>query len=43
MPKQGEIVLIPVPFTHLTSNKRRPVIIVSNDDYNQFVVESERQ
>ena len=35
MPKQGEIVLIPVPFTNLTSNKRRPVIIISNDEYNQ--------
>jgi mRNA interferase MazF len=35
MPKQGEIVLIPVPFTDLTSSKRRPVIVISNDDYNQ--------
>src|SRR5262245_61584929 len=35
MPKQGEIVLIPVPFTNLSSNKRRPVIVISNDDYNQ--------
>lgn len=32
MPEQGDIVLIPVPFTDLTSQKRRPVIIVSNDD-----------
>lgn len=35
MLKQGEIVLIPVPFTDLSSNKRRPVIVISNDDYNQ--------
>ena len=31
MPKQGDIVLIPVPFTDLTSQKRRPVIVISND------------
>ena len=31
MPEQGDIVLIPVPFTNLSSHKRRPVIIVSND------------
>jgi mRNA interferase MazF len=35
MPSQGEIVLIPVPFTDLSSQKRRPVIIVSNDRYNR--------
>jgi mRNA interferase MazF len=35
MPRQGEIVLIPVPFTDLSSNKRRPVIVISNDDYNE--------
>ena len=34
MPSQGDIVLIPVPFTDLSSNKRRPVIIISNDEYN---------
>lgn len=34
MPKQGDIVLIPIPFTDLSSQKRRPVIVVSNDDYN---------
>lgn len=35
MPKQGEIVLIPIPFTDLTSSKKRPVLIISNDDYNK--------
>lgn len=36
MPEQGDIVLIPVPFTDLTSQKRRPVIVVSNDAYNRL-------
>jgi mRNA interferase MazF len=34
MPEQGDIVLIPVPFTDLSSQKRRPVIVISNDTYN---------
>jgi mRNA interferase MazF len=34
MYKQGEIVLIPVPFTDLSASKKRPVLIVSNDRYN---------
>jgi mRNA interferase MazF len=34
MPDQGDIVLIPIPFTDLSSQKRRPVII-SNDSYNR--------
>lgn len=34
MPDQGDIVLIPVPFTDLSSQKRRPVIVISNDSYN---------
>jgi mRNA interferase MazF len=34
MISQGEIVLIPVPFTDLSSQKRRPVIVISNDTYN---------
>lgn len=35
MPDQGSIVLIPIPFTDLSSQKRRPVIVVSNDAYNR--------
>ena len=34
MLEQGHIVLIPIPFTDLTSSKRRPVIVVSNDHYH---------
>jgi mRNA interferase MazF len=35
MPKQGDILLIPIPFTDLSSQKRRPVIVISNDQYNR--------
>jgi mRNA interferase MazF len=35
MPNQGDLVLIPVPFTDLSSQKRRPVIVVSNNEYNR--------
>lgn len=35
MPEQGDVVLIPVPFTDLSSQKRRPVIVVSNNIYNR--------
>src|SRR2546423_9847145 len=35
MPDQGDIVLIPIPFTDLSSHKRRPVIVISNDLYNR--------
>lgn len=34
MYRRGEIVLIPVPFTDLSSSKKRPVIIVSSDEHN---------
>jgi len=34
MPKQGDIVLIPIPFTDLSSQKRRPVIVISNNRYH---------
>jgi mRNA-degrading endonuclease toxin of MazEF toxin-antitoxin module len=33
-PEQGDVVLIPVPFTDLSTNKRRPVIVISNDAYH---------
>ncbi len=34
MHKQREICLLPIPFSDLSSNKRRPVLVISNDDYN---------
>lgn len=35
MLNQGDIVLIPIPFTDLESQKKRPVIIISNTYYNK--------
>ena len=35
MPEQGDILLVPIPFSDLSSQKRRPVIVVSNNFYNQ--------
>ena len=35
MPEQGDILLIPIPFTDLSSQKRRPVIVISNNSYNR--------
>lgn len=35
MYKQRDIVLIPIPFTDLTSTKKRPVVVISNNGYNE--------
>ena|SRR4030042_5003304 len=35
MLKQRDIVLIPIPFTDLASQKKRPAIIISCDKYNE--------
>ena len=34
MYKRGEVVLIPVPFSDLSTSKRRSVLVVSNDRHN---------
>ena len=31
---QRDVLIIPVPFTDLTSEKKRPVLVLSNDAYN---------
>jgi mRNA interferase MazF len=36
MYKQGEILLIPIPFSDLSSQKQRPVLVLSNDIYNKI-------
>ena len=33
--KQREIVLVPFPYSDLSSRKQRPVLIISNDEYNR--------
>lgn len=38
-PEQGDILLIPVPFTDLSSQKRRPVIVISSDKYNVSAID----
>jgi len=34
MYKQGEVVIVPFPFSDLSGTKRRPVLILSTEDYN---------
>ena len=34
MYNQGDILLIPIPFSDLTSSKKRPVLVLSNLEYN---------
>ncbi len=34
-PRQRDVWLVPIPFSDLTSTKRRPVVVISHDRYNK--------
>lgn len=36
MYNQGDVLLIPIPFTDLSSSKKRPVIVLSSNKYNSI-------
>lgn len=35
MYEQGDILLVPIPYSDMTSMKKRPVLVLSNDLYNK--------
>ena len=35
MHNQGDVLLIPIPFSDLSSIKKRPVLVLSNEKYNK--------
>ena len=36
MHSQGDILLVPLPFTDLTASKKRPVLVLSKREYNEI-------
>ncbi len=39
MPSQGEIALIAVPYSDLSTTQKRPVIVISHDRYNNTMAD----